>query len=173
MTNGRRGGTYKACIYMTLGLSDWSWCNIITGSFLMNQNDGRVFPNSRDLLLFKATVKHVFYDRTGWISQFEVSIFYFVLTRRWIWQCYQFPLDLPGCLDPISPLVRRYEENWLARLNLCIRSVSLLFMVNEEHCKGLLVMPESGELIRDILLDLRLHVEETVVELFWDGAWST
>ena len=38
-------------------------------------------------------------------------------------------------------------------------------MVDEEHCKGLLVMPESGELTSDILLDLRLHVEEAVVEL--------
>ena len=39
-------------------------------------------------------------------------------------------------------------------------------MVDEEHCKGLLVMPESGELTRDILLDLRLHVEEAVVDYF-------
>ena len=53
-------------------------------------------------------------------------------------------------------------------LTCCVVSQTTSWEVDEGHCDGQLVMQDSEEWVNDILLDLRLRVDDARVELFCD-----
>ena len=48
----------------------------------------------------------------------------------------------------------------------CVSSDASVLETNEGHCDGQVVMPDSGEWVNDTLLDLRLRVDDEMVESF-------